>query len=298
MPSLATTHSIAFGSGSYTNATYLYLYGTRSAPNTLFANDVYLARVPLGQVRSTWLYQYLGAGGSWYSDVHSAAGLVDPRSGASNVVAVQPQAGGFGWVGTQNQYAGDAWTAAGMLTPPYTRSGRLYYAPSDSTYYHYSGSSHPEHRLASGLTLASYSRNPKNAALLTRDGITTAHASNPLPTELWTWNQTCLPTGVGSQPHDEVRASTIRNPRPWLSAATSGCWIGGSGEPSSTATRKPGRSACITRVSAVSACSMPLVTNSLTASSAESTSSCGQSANAWRTSRRASAALVGVFGRL
>jgi hypothetical protein len=183
MPSFAATHSITFGSGSYTDANYLYLYGTRHAPNTYFANDVFLARVPLGAVGNPASYQYLASGGAWTADIHYAVGLVDPRSGASNEVAVQPQGGGFGWVGTMNEYAGDglyAWTAAGIASPPYNRSGRLAYAPSDSTYNRYLGSSHPEHGLASRRTLASYSRNPKTTAVLYSD----ANAYMPQWTEI------------------------------------------------------------------------------------------------------------------
>ena len=53
---------------------------------------------------------------------------------------------------------------------PSGRSGALASVPSDSTYYRYLGSAHPEHGLASGRTLASYSRNPRNGATLINDG--------------------------------------------------------------------------------------------------------------------------------
>ena len=99
-------------------------------------------------------------------------GIDDQGSGPSDV-AINPLPGGIGWIGKPDGFAGDglyAWTSPSMTTIPYVRGQKLYPAPSDSTYYRYGGAAHAERRLTSGRMLASYSRNPKDPALLMRYG--------------------------------------------------------------------------------------------------------------------------------
>ncbi len=164
-PSLAATQNVQFDSGTYVNGGYLYLYGGRHAPNTYFASNIYLARVPVGSVSTLSSWDYYAGNNAWTKTIGSATVLAGPDasgSGPSGGIYASPFPGGVGWIGKPDEYTGpglQAWSGTSVAQVPYARTGTLYSAPSDNRIFQYGGAGFPGHPMASGRELVDWSRN-------------------------------------------------------------------------------------------------------------------------------------------
>ena len=183
VPRLRTVHRITpdnpnpaqvnWGAASFTDARWLYVYGTRlTGEHFVFGRELFVSRVPLASPsdRSTWRFW---DGSEWQPEVKRAAVVLQAEGGVSQTLSVDDL--GDGRYLAVSKRDGDfaefvySWSAPSPTGPWTPHKGVSAPSDLDKGLLQYAPLAHPEVRLDTGQLLVAVSRNTTDLRRLVED---------------------------------------------------------------------------------------------------------------------------------